>query len=270
MKIITRLPLLIGFALSLTSCEKVIDIDLESTEKKYVVEANLSNLAGSCRVLLSQTKDFDDNNSFEGITGALVTITEPGGAVTPLNPTGDGVYEAPSFTGESGKTYNLAVQINGQTFTATSTMPVAVNLDSIYTTRETLFDDPKLIVNVEFSDPPGKGNNYRFIQYFNSVREKQLQFMNDDYTDGRDVNSKLFYFNDDDEDDSKDLEPGDEVIVEMYCIDPSMYKYWFSLFRSSTGDSNQATPSNPVSNMNGGALGYFSAHTVQTKKMIIP
>ncbi|RYY60644.1 MAG: DUF4249 domain-containing protein [Chitinophagaceae bacterium] len=269
MKTIIQLSILGALMLSLVSCEKVIDINLKSTEKKYVVEANLSNVTGNCRVLLSQTKDFNDNNSFEGIAGALVTITESGGVVTPLTPVADGVYEAPAFTGTSGKTYNLSVQVNGQTFTATSTMPAPVDLDTIFTTRETLFDDPKLIVNVEFSDPPGKGNNYRFIQYFNSVRQEQLQFMNDDYTDGRYVNSKLFYFGDDDEKD-KDLKSGDEVIVEMYCIDPAMYKYWFSLFRSSTGDSNQATPSNPVSNMRGGALGYFSAHTVQTKKMFIP
>ncbi|RYY57994.1 MAG: DUF4249 domain-containing protein [Chitinophagaceae bacterium] len=249
------------------SCEKVIDIDLKSADKKFVIEANLSNQAGNCRVLLTRTKDFDESNSFEGVTGALVTIREEGGATTALGAVQDGVYESATLAGTSGKTYHLSVQVDGQEFTATSTMPVFVRLDTIYVTRETLFSDGQLIVNAEFQDPPGPGNNYRFIQYFNGVKEDQLQFMNDDYTDGRYVNSKLFYFNDDDED---DLKQGDEVLVEMYTIDANMYKYWFSLFRSSTGDSNQATPSNPVSNMQGGALGYFSAHTKQSKGMVIP
>lgn len=259
--------LLVLAAVGFSSCEKVIDINLRSTDKKYVVEGNLGNQTGNCRVLLSRTKDFNESNSFEGVAGAFVSIREEGGGIVSLTEVQDGVYESASFSGVSGRTYHLSVQVDGQEFTATSTMPVLVPLDTIYVTRETLFSDPKYIVNAEFQDPPGLGNSYRFIQYFNGVREDQLQFMNDDYTDGRYVNSKLFYFNDDEED---DLKQGDEVIVEMYTIDASMYKYWFSLFRSSTGDSNQATPSNPVSNMQGGALGYFSAHTKQSKAMIVP
>lgn len=254
-------------AISLSSCEKVIDLDLKSADKKYVVEANLGNQAGNCRVMLTQTKDFNQSNVFEGISGAVISIREEGGGSTILDEVQPGIYESASLAGTSGKTYHLSVKIGGQEFTASSTMPPFVQLDTIYVTRETLFSDPKYIVNAEFQDPQGAGNNYRFIQYFNGRKEKQLQFMNDDYTDGRLVNSKLFYFNDDDED---DLKQGDEVLVEMYTIDASMYKYWFSLFRSSTGDSNQATPSNPVSNMMGGALGYFSAHTKQSKGMLVP
>ncbi|MET0637973.1 MAG: DUF4249 domain-containing protein [Chitinophagaceae bacterium] len=269
MKKFINILFITGSLAVLTSCEKVIEIDLDGVDKKYVVEANISDQPGTCRVLLSQTRDFTDNNQFVGIGGAVVTITESGGAVTVLTPSEPGVYESAALVGTSGKTYNLSVNINGETFTASSTLPQKVNLDSIYTTSEFLFNDTRLIVNVDFMDPPGKGNNYRFIQYFNGKREDQLQFMNDDYTDGRNVNTKLFYFNDDDEKEL-DLKSGDEVRVEMYNIDPAMYKYWFSLFRSSTGDSNQATPSNPVSNIRGGALGYFSAHTMQTKTMIVP
>ena len=56
----------------------------------------------------------------------------------------------------------------------------------------------------------------------------------------------------------------------MECIDRPIYKYWYSLDRSATGGSGQATPSNPVTNLQGGALGYFSAHTLQSRTMIVP
>jgi hypothetical protein len=161
------------------------------------------------------------------------------------------------------------VTVGGNLFTATSTMPVKINLDTIYTTDELIFTDTRKIVNVEFHDPPGRGNNYRFIQYVNGLKEKQLFVQNDDYTDGNLNISKLFYFPDKDSD-STIIKTGDTVTVDMLCIDPKIYKYWFSLVRNTNGDNNNTTPANPVSNIEGGALGYFSAQTLQTKTMKIP
>lgn len=254
--------------LSLSSCEKVIDIDLNKAEKKYVVEATVTDQTGA-RVLLSQTKDFEDDNTFVGIGGAIVQITEQGGATTTLSETSAGVYEAPALIGLSGKTYSLSVKLDGQSFTAVTTMPQKINLDTIYVTDELLFGDTYKIVNLEYKDPPGRGQNYRFVQYLNGVKETEIFVQNDEYTDGRNVTTKLFYFPDDDEDEKRKIKSGDQVRIDMFCIDANIYKYWFSLYRSSTGES-QATPSNPVSNMKGGALGYFSAHTTQTKTMVAP
>jgi hypothetical protein len=147
-------------------------------------------------------------------------------------------------------------------------MPQKINLDTIYVTNEFLFTDFRKITNVEYKDPAGRGNNYRFIQYVNKLKEDQILIQNDDYTDGRNVNAKLYFFADDT--DNSKIDSGDTVRVDMLCIDQVIFKYWFSLDRSSTGGSGQATPSNPVTNMQGGALGYFSAHTLQTKTLIVP
>ena len=76
---------------------------------------------------------------------------------------------------------------------------------------------------------------------------------------------RLFYFSDDEED---ELEEGDVVTVEMHSVDQSIYDYFFSL--EQTIEQSAATPANPVSNIQGGALGYFSAHTVQTKTTVVP
>ena len=54
----------------------------------------------------------------------------------------------------------------------------------------------------------------------------------------------------------------------MQNIDPVVYKYWFSLSQNATGETQSASPANPVSNIKGGALGYFSAHTISTKSII--
>lgn len=253
----------------LSSCEKVIDLDLNEAEKKYVIEAVLTDEPGTAKVLISQTKNFDEDNSFPGVAGAIVTITENGGPSTTFTATQPGVYEAPSLAGTSGKTYTLSVSVSGRLFTAVSTMPQKVSLDTIFVTDEFLFSDTRKIVNAVFNDPAGPGNNYRFVQYVNNLKEDQVMIRNDEYSDGRRIVNKLFYFTDD-EDDERNIRPGDAVTIQMLCIDANIYKYWFSLDRSATGGSGQATPSNPVTNLQGGALGYFSAHTLQTKTMVVP
>jgi hypothetical protein len=262
-------PALISCFAFLSSCEKVIDLDLNEAEKKYVIEAVITDEPGTAKVLISQTKNFDEDNSFPGVTGATVTITEAGGAATPLTAASPGVYEAPALVGTSGKTYTLSVSVGGQLFSAVSVMPQKVNMDTIFVTDELLFTDTRKIVNAVFDDPPGLGNNYRFVQYVNGKKEDQVLIRNDEYSDGRHVVNKLFYFSDDDDDDTN-IKSGDQVTIDMLCIDRNIYKYWFSLDRSATGGSGQATPSNPVTNLQGGALGYFSAHTLQTKTLVVP
>lgn len=251
-----------------TSCEKVIDLNLNNSEKKYVIEAVLTDISGTAKVLLTQTKDFTQDNTFEGIGGAIVSIAENGGVPTLFNETSPGVYQS-LITGSVGKEYTLSVTINGETFTASSVMPQRVNLDSIFVTDEMLFTDTRKIVSTIYQDPVGRGNNYRFLQYINGRKITQIIVNNDDYTDGRKIINKLFYFPDDDQDSLK-IKSGDNIKVEMLCINEPIYKYWFSLDRSSTGGSSQATPSNPVSNIKGGALGYFSTHTLQSRSMIVP
>lgn len=257
------------FSFSLVSCEKVIDIDLNETEKKYVIEAVLTDQTGDARVMVSRTKDFDESNEFSPVRNAVVSITETGGTTTTLAEPRPGIYESPALAGSPGKTYTLSVVTGNTSFTATSTMPVKVGLDSIFITDEQLFTDTRKTVNAVFDDPAGPGNSYRFVQYVNNFKEGQVMIRNDDYSDGRRIINKLFYFSD--EDDYKgNIKSGDTVMIEMLCIDRAIYKYWYSLDRSATGGSGQATPANPVSNLQGGALGYFSAHTMQRKEMLVP
>ena len=252
------------FALLFSSCEKVIHLDLNTAAKKYVIEATVTDQPGTAQVLLSQTKNFDDNNQFVGVSGAVITVKEEGGLLTTFTETSPGRYEAPGLVGNSGKAYDLNVTVAGNVFNAASTMPARVNMDSIFTTDEPIFTDTRKIANVVFQDPPGRGNNYRFIQYVNNLKEKQLFVQNDDYTDGRLNITKLYYFADD-KSDSTIIHSGDSLRIDMLCIDANVYKYWYSLERNTNGDNNNVTPANPVTNIQGGALGYFSAHTLQTR-----
>lgn len=254
----------------LSSCEKVISVDLNSAAKKYVIEAVVTDKTGTSFVKISRTKNFDDDNYSDIVSDAIVSIQENGLTTYPFikDPNSD-IYEAPALTGKSGSKYNLTVTVNGQTFTAESTMPANVNLDTIFVTDELIFTSKRKIVNAVFDDPPGLGNSYRFVQYVNGFQETQTMIRNDDYSDGRKIVNKLFYLSNDDEE-KRNIKSGDQVMIDMLCIEPAVYKYWFSLDRSAIGNGQQATPSNPVSNIKGGALGYFSAQTIQTKSLVVP
>lgn len=255
--------------LVLSSCQKVIDVAIKDADKKYVVEGVVTDQPGTARILLSKTKNISDDNNFPGISGALVTVTDDAGIVTIFPETATGVYTSAALTAIAGKTYELKVNVNGETFMARSAMPEKINLDTLFITDELLFGESRKLVNIAYQDPPGKGQYYRYIQYINGNKGKPIFVNNDDYSDGKYVNTKLWYLVDDDEEDEK-IKKGDTVMLDMLCIDAAVYKYWYSLNQSATGNSQSASPANPVTNISGGALGYFSAHTIQTKTVVAP
>ena len=266
---ITGLSMLIIGSFFFASCEKVIDIDLNSAAKKYVIEGIVSDKAGQSKVLLSTTKNFSDDNSFASVSGATITVTDNTGNVSTFVETTPGVYTAPALVGAVGKTYSLNVVTNGNTFTAVSTMPQKINIDTVFASDELLFGDVTKLVNYAYQDPAGKGNNLRFVEYINGLQVKTIFLRDDDYVDGNYVQSKLWYMADDNDDKYK-IKQGNKVDVEIFCVAQDVYKYWFSLDQSATGASQSASPANPVTNIKGGALGYFSAQTYQTKSFIVP
>ncbi|WP_262915424.1 DUF4249 domain-containing protein [Niabella ginsengisoli] len=114
-----------------------------------------------------------------------------------------------------------------------------------------------MIATIRFKDPPAFGNAYRFIQYVDGDPETTIFVAKDDLINGRTVVDELLIFNDE-----YTLKPCDQLRVELQCIDMPNYLFWYSLNQGSLGSSQSASPGNPASNIIGGALGYFSAHTV--------
>jgi hypothetical protein len=248
-----------------TSCQKVIDVKLDDADKKIVVDAVLTDHEGGCIVRLSKTKNFNDNNDFAGLSGAVVTIKDETGTTTTLTETKTGVYTNNQLKGNSGKTYQLMVTVEGKSYSASSTMPEHIHLDSLYLKTQKFFDEEETFSNVVFKDPGGVKNYYLFKQFVNGKRTDGTFIMDDDLSDGKQFNSTLYLFTDDED----KIKTGDIVEVEMQCIDKAVYKYWYSYDQGASGGGS-ATPANPVSNISGDALGYFSAQTVQRKAVIAP
>src|SRR5205809_1338046 len=117
--------------LSFCSCQKVIDLKLNEADIKYVVEGIITNEPGVCKVTLTQSKPFYENNQFPGISGAAVTIKDNDVEFS-LPETQPGVYETNLLSGTPGHVYQLSVAIDNYAFNATSKMPLPVLLDTLY------------------------------------------------------------------------------------------------------------------------------------------
>lgn len=271
------LGLLASSFLLLGGCRKVISLDLNSAEKKYVIEGTVAKIfrldnrtkSDTAWVKISQTKDFNASNAFVGISGASVTISDNGGPAVALTESATGVYGSDAVVGEVGHTYTLSVTVGGQTFSASSKMPDSVTMRKLYIENMKILNETKKVASIDFVDPVGKGNAYRFVQYRNGVAASPIFVQNDDLTDGNNITTQLNSYNSDDNNDDEELKAGDVLIVEMQCIAPPVYKFWSSLNVGATGSGQTATPANPVTNISGGAMGFFSAHTSQLKSLIV-
>ncbi|MEP7257899.1 MAG: DUF4249 domain-containing protein [Flavitalea sp.] len=254
----------IALALALGSCEKVINIPINNATKRMVIEGTISDAASEpATVRISTTNNVTDENVFEGVSGATVTIQENNVSVYTLNETSAGVYQSTAFTGIPGAVYTMVVFIGGQSFRAVSTLPQLVPLEDVIIDEFVFGSDVTKTIIPSYHDPAGKGNSYRFVVWVNGMQDKGIYAHNDDLSDGKEVTRPL------PNSDNK-IKTGDSVKVEMQCIDQQVYDYWYSLGESATGENQSATPANPVSNISGEALGYFSAYSTNSKTIIVP
>lgn len=243
------------------ACERVIDVDLNTASPRYVIEGTVTDGPGPHQVRITQTKNFDESNYFDGIGTAEVIIADDEGNSEILPYVRNSIYETTELWGVPGRTYTLTVNVGGETFTAACSMPAAVNFDSLYIQSISGFSNEFKIPYASYQDLPESRSYYRHILYVNERKFSSIFISRDERNDGSLIERALPFFGSDED----RLSTGDIVKVEMQTIDRSIYDYFFSLDQTISQDA--ASPANPVSNISGGALGYFSAHSVQTKTL---
>lgn len=264
----TYISLLVAGSIGISSCEKVIDVKLDNAESQLVIEGNITDQSGQQVIKISQSVPYTETNTYPPVTGAIVNVTDDNGQAWTFNESAPGTYTFGPLKGETGRTYSLKVTVNDMVYTASSTMPAAVGIDSVDVKVFNFGDEELKQAQVHYKDPAGIANYYRFVMKVNGVQSKQVYAENDRLTDGKDVPSVLFFTGNNDDDD--ELEIGDTVDIEMQCIDKNLFTYWYTLSQQSqNGPGGGVTPGNPPSNINNNALGYFSAHTVSTMQMTV-
>lgn len=245
-----------------TSCQKVIDVDLNSAAPKIVIEADIRNDYG-CRVVLTRSVNFDEKNSFPPVSGAVVRLTDDAGNSEILveDDLLKGFYLSQQMAGVAGRTYTLQVTVDGETYTATEKMAPPVPIDSV-NLKKGLFRETKN-VHAYFTDPVGVENWYQIVRDVNGIRQFNLDITEDLLRDGQQIEATLFVNGED------SLVVGDTVNVYLRNIDEGSFNYFRTVFQAEGGGDPGATPANPISNFTNGALGYFSVYSETEKKLVV-
>jgi hypothetical protein len=255
----------------LASCEKEIFIDLNEADTRLVIEGNITNEAIKHTIKITKTVSFSSSNSYPTVASALVTLSDNAGWTETLTETSAGIYQTSILTGQEGETYTLTVVADGKTYTASSKMPTAVPLKDLRIEKSTFGTgagsrtaEETFYVVPLYDDPALLGNNYRFLQSIGNKKDKSYIIFNDNVSNGLTNERPIFS-------QGFEIKKGNELTVEMRCIDKLIYDYFFALSSlEGQGPGGGTTPANPTSNIKGGALGYFSAHTVQRKTITVP
>ncbi|RYG19742.1 MAG: DUF4249 domain-containing protein [Chitinophagaceae bacterium] len=250
-------------AILCSSCEKVIDLNLDNTEPKIVIEAIFTDLNVRHTFTLSSTSNFDQNNAKIPVTGAVVVLMEENGPTLSFSELTPGAYTTTTrYKGVPGKKYTLSVTSGGKTYVATSIMPSPVAIKSISQAELTFFNTTRKIVQLNYKDPLGIPNYYYNRVFVNSVKRENFSVDSDRFNDGKEVKNNIFI-------DEPDLVKGDVVRVQFLTIDVNVYKFLFSITQITGNGGPPTTPANPNSNFSNGALGFFSASTSTEETLVI-
>jgi hypothetical protein len=279
--IIKKGMVLVSSCIFLTACEKVIDIDLDNTEPRVVIEAAITDAEGPYPVYISKTSDYFEPGKYPAISNGLVIISDDTGVVDTCIEIEPGFYQTNKIEGKPDSYYSLFVEAEGKTYTAETYMPEKVELDSItymFTNAVSPESNDGYLIKCQFVDPVKQDNYYRIKTYKNGdifiETGNEIVIWDDVLFDGvnADIPAKrggdMFSLN-------------DTISVELLTIDKKIFQYYTSLVNSLASGSEgmgsigkkmiigAAAPANPPTNLSNGAVGYFAAYCISKQSIII-
>ncbi|MFC0874953.1 DUF4249 domain-containing protein [Saccharicrinis sp. FJH2] len=265
MKSVKTYTLIFGLAIILFGCQDVIEINLDSIEPRLVIDGSITDIDTTLVVKLTKSGDYFDPETYPNVSGSTVTITDDLGYVSQLLETAPGIYSV-NRTGEEGRSYTMKVESEGEIYNATVEVPYKVAIDSVSfePTPAYMEFSGGYIINCHLHDPANIENYYR-LKVYNiddpAGASQSLKLFDDAFTDGHDVVLQW---------DVEQFIPLNRVVVELQTLDKSTYDYYFALSSLFEGGMiGNANPSNPITNISNGALGYFGAYTVSRDTVLI-
>ncbi len=247
------------------SCEKVIEIDLNTANPNIVVESELYKGERDFDVKLSYTSSFFKAEEQEFIANAEVSLMERNGNTRQAEYIDSGLYRISNYIATDDNEYTLSIDHEGVNYSSTASMPPAVALDSLSQISASggPFGGEGNVVFMHWTDNGEQDNFYRVIYSLNDTirRSREDVFIfDDDFTNGNVAEIPLFV---------RTFDPGDTVDIQFLSIDPKAYDYLLTLNTIIGNGQPSAAPANPNSNFSNGALGYFAIYNGDTERIII-
>ena len=262
-----------------SSCEKDIKIDIPKATDKVVIEGSIDLNDYS---IVSVTHNLPYFGTIDSamivnlfIQDAVVIVSDGASFDTlkktyNLNSYPYIFYKGTKIKGEAGKTYYLTVNAEGKTFTALTTIPPIVAIDSLWFKLEPN-QDSLGYVWAKFTDPAPPGNYYRV---FTKRKTKDKAFapmlFSSVYSDVF-FNGETFTFSIERGETFYDpsvndptlgyFKLGDTIIIKACTIDRVSYNFWRSAEANMYGGGDPfMNPAQIATNIEGGGLGGWSGY----------
>ena len=263
-----RIVILLFVFVLFTSCEDVVEVDLNTSEPRLVIEASINLMVdgtSNSTVKLTLTAPFFENQIPE-VDNASVMITGDNGIVYSFNYMDNGIYGS-SLIPQSGINYTLEIIYNGETYSATEQLVSVSSLEFVEQNNDGGFSGEDIELKAFFTDPSGPGDHY----FFEGISERGivLDTFFDEFFDG----NQIFGFYQVD-----DLAAGDTVRFNLYGVNEQFYNFMFILLQQgsdSGGGPFETQPATVRGNMinetksDNFPLGYFRVSEVSTLTYIV-
>ncbi|MFT3980497.1 MAG: DUF4249 domain-containing protein [Ferruginibacter sp.] len=277
----------------LTGCEKNIDFDLDDAEPVLAVDGQIENDQAPL-IVLTKSFSYFEQLSPQLLSNAFVHDAEvyiSNGSLThrlkeyayELVPGINAYYYsidssslATAFTGSLGGNYSLRIVSEGKEYTAVTNIPAASNFpDSVWFKPAPQNPDTnKRVMYVKVTDPPGRGNYYRYFTKINSGAFLACESVLDDQIiDGTTFTVQFppgIDRNDPIERDKNFYTKGDTAVLKFCSINKASYTFWntWEFARQSIGNPF-AQPNKVIGNISNGALGAFCGYAAGYKTYIV-
>ena len=256
-----------------SSCENVVELDLENAKPRLVIEAAIEWPKGSSgnqqTITLTTTSGFYDVST-PVVTDATVYVTNSNNTRFDFIDTqSKGKYTCNNFVPKIGETYTLTVITNNQTYTASETLQSVTPITRIEQNNQGGFTGNDIEVKAYFNDPSNENNFYLFHYIYSGKVISNYYADSDKYYQG----NEFFSLTRED-----DLKVGDEVTITHFGISERYYNYMNILISVSGGSSGGPFQSPPATvrgniinqtNSENYPLGYFSLSESDTRKYTI-
>ena len=253
-------------AFALTSCEEVIDLNLDTAPKKLVIDAALDWKKGETKaypiVDISYTEAYFGETHSPAIDNAIVKIVS--GSQTYSLTLWDGTttitsdnlnklkggsrYVFPAgISPELGKDYELIIELNGQTYTAKDKMleaPVIPSNKIVQKENGGFLADRKEVRFYFDGINDGVANAYLLKLSQSNISKTVYGTLDDNYI----ANNKFFFIMAGVDNDEK-LNKGDVVNVILYRIHPQYKEFAQMIVQISRGQNPFAIPTRPIGNI---------------------
>jgi hypothetical protein len=212
----------------ISSCEEVIEVELDKSEPRLVIEASIIWVKGTNganqEIKLSETTSFY-NRERSPVTDADIVVSDELNNTFMFTHTDDGIYKNENFQPVLGREYFIELIYNDEIYTAKEEFQSVPEIDYIEQLNSGGFAGDEIEIKAFYTDPVETEDFYLF-KFKNE--ELSLEIYEDEFTNGNQIFG--YYSN-------EDINSGDEISIQIEGISKDYYNYLFIL-RSQVGTGN--------------------------------